>query len=228
MLQYPQHPPNPQNKFPIPHYKAPSFRYSPTTPLIQSPPHFLIQHSIHLINVIDARRDSPERQHGETSLLPFRSVPLPFTTQHHPFRSVPFPFQTLPTHFGTLPLPFTTHPRPFHTLFPPFLTLPTHFSTFALPLPTQPRPCHTLLLPFTTQPSPFHALPTHSSTFPLPFLTQPRPFHTFSSIPHIPPSLSPHNLLLSTCFILLSTAVTDVARLILPPVLPFPKEKAVS
>ena len=31
MLQYPQHPPNPQNKFPIPHYKAPSFRYSPTT-----------------------------------------------------------------------------------------------------------------------------------------------------------------------------------------------------
>lgn len=30
-LQYPQHPPNPQNKFPIPHYKAPSFRYSPTT-----------------------------------------------------------------------------------------------------------------------------------------------------------------------------------------------------
>lgn len=48
------------------------------------------------------------------------------------------------------------------------------------------------------------------------------------SIPHIPPSLSPHNLLLSARFILLSTAVIDVARLIQPLVLPFPEEKAVS
>lgn len=64
----------------------------------------------------------------------------------------------------------------------------------------------------------------------------PPPFHhTTSYFPHIPlhsthfpPSLSPHNLLLSAHLILLSTAVIDVARLILPPVLPFPKEKAVS
>lgn len=64
----------------------------------------------------------------------------------------------------------------------------------------------------------------------------PPPFHhTTSSFPritysfqHFPPSLSPHSLLLSARLILLSTAVTDVARLIQPLVLPFPKEKAVS
>lgn len=50
----------------------------------------------------------------------------------------------------------------------------------------------------------------------------------YQLIPALSPSLSPHNPLLSTRFILLSTAVIDVARLILPPVLPLPKEKAVS
>ena len=43
MLQYPQHAPNPQNKFPVPHYKA---LHSDTVlphSLIQSSAHFLIQ-----------------------------------------------------------------------------------------------------------------------------------------------------------------------------------------
>ena len=48
------------------------------------------------------------------------------------------------------------------------------------------------------------------------------------SIPHISPSLSSHNLLLSARLILLSTTVIDVARLIRPPIIPLPKEKAVS
>ena len=76
-------------------------------------------------------------------------------------------------------------------------------------------------LPFLTQPRPFHAAPPFH-TFPPPFLHTTSSFPRGPSIPHIPPSLSPHNLLLSARFILLSTAVTDVARLILPPVLPSP------
>ena len=40
--------------------------------------------------------------------------------------------------------------------------------------------------------------------------------------------LSTHTLCLSTHYFHLSTAVIDVARLIQPPVLPLPKEKAVS
>lgn len=64
--------------------------------------------------------------------------------------------------------------------------------------------------------------------FPPPFPHTTSSFPRGPSIPHFPPSLSPHNLLLSSHYPLLSTAVIDVARLIQPLVLPFPEEKAVS
>ncbi len=172
------------------HYKAPSFRYSPTTSLIQSPPHFLIQHSIHPINVIDARQDSPERQHGETSLLPFRSVPQPFITQHHPFRSVPFPFRTLPTHFSTLPQPFTTQHHPFRSV--PFLS--KHYQLISALCPCLSP--HDIILSAR-----FSLLSTHYLFIPALWLCL---------SPHNPAlsarysSLTPHNLLLSTRFPLLS------------------------